>query len=80
MPIREYKCPKCGVFEVLELTVKKTNKHITCEKCGTKSELILSTCSVQFVGSGFYCTDYKNKKEDNNKNVGKDSKNSRKNK
>jgi putative FmdB family regulatory protein len=63
MPLREYVCPDCGKFEVLELSINKIKKIIKCEKCGKESNLILSTCNSQFVGGGFYCTDYKNSKD-----------------
>lgn len=73
MPIREYLCQECGIFEVLDLSSGRIRKTYKCEKCGKRARLILSNCSVQFIGSGFYQTDYKSTKE-NNKNVEKTKK------
>ena len=63
MPIREYDCPKCGKFEVIDLSIKEIKQTIKCEKCGRVSNLLLSSCNAQFIGSGFYQNDYKKDKK-----------------
>jgi len=58
MPIYEYECAGCGKrFEVFQ---KISDKPITkCKFCkGTLNKLI-STCSFQLKGTGWYATDYK---------------------
>lgn len=60
MPIYEYKCPKCGVFEVSQ---KITDESLTrCPNCNEKvKKLISHGVGIVFKGPGFYCTD--NRKE-----------------
>ena len=56
MPTYEYKCNKCGVFEV--------SQHITdaplskCPHCRAKVHKLISQTSFQLKGSGWYLTDY----------------------
>lgn len=59
MPIREYKCKKCGhVFEVIQTRCGEDVKG--CEKCGGEVDRLFSVPSpAQFKGNGFYETDYK---------------------
>jgi len=63
MPIYEYKCKKCGhMFEQLQ---KVTEKPLcVCPKC-KKSQLIklVSNTSFQLKGTGWYATDFKDKKD-----------------
>jgi putative FmdB family regulatory protein len=63
MPIYEYKCQNCGYsFEQLQ---KVTDKLLrTCPKCGEKQLIkLISNTSFQLKGTGWYVTDFKNKKE-----------------
>ena len=61
MPLYEYECPKCGIFE--ELQNINENKLKKCPKCRSKiTSLIGKVGPPQFKGSGFYSTDYKNTK------------------
>lgn len=63
MPIYEYKCQNCGhSFEQLQ---KITDKLLrTCPKCGERQLLkLISNTSFQLRGTGWYVTDFKNKKE-----------------
>jgi putative FmdB family regulatory protein len=59
MPIYEYECSKCGVFEV--------NQRITddplhkCPTCRSKVKKLISSTSFQLKGSGWYVTDYARK-------------------
>lgn len=62
MPTYEYKCTACGhVFEIFQ---KMTDEPIkVCPKCkGEVKRLLGAGAGPIFKGSGFYQTDYKNKK------------------
>lgn len=62
MPLYEYRCRKCSsVFEVLQ----KVNELplIKCPTCEGPLEKIISPPAIQFKGSGWYITDYAQKKE-----------------
>lgn len=65
MPIYEYQCsnPDCR-HEFDELQSMSEPPLLTCPKCGkdTLQKLIGSGAGLIFKGSGFYLTDYKNKK------------------
>jgi putative FmdB family regulatory protein len=57
MPIREYKCTKCG--DTTEVIQKINEKPLeTCVKCGGKLEKLISNSSFVLKGSGWYKTDY----------------------
>ncbi len=60
MPTYEYKCPKCGKFDVFQ---KISDKAIeSCPRCGEKVQRVISGgTGVIFKGSGFYTTDYAHK-------------------
>jgi putative FmdB family regulatory protein len=56
MPVYEYKCPKCGVFEVTRKITEEPLK--TCPKCGEPvKKLISHNVGIIFKGPGFYVTD-----------------------
>ena len=57
MPIYEYKCPNCGVFEVMQKITDDPLK--TCPTCGTDVKKLVSRCGVIYKCGGFHCTDYK---------------------
>jgi len=60
MPIYEYGCPKCG--KTTEIMQKFTDQPLSrCPSCGGKVSKIISNCSFQLRGSGWYVTDYKKK-------------------
>lgn len=63
MPTYEYKCTSCG--EIAEYFQKMTDAPIEkCESCGGKlKRLISGGVRPIFKGSGFYQTDYKDKKD-----------------
>lgn len=63
MPIYEYECRKCKAHtEVLQ---KMTDKPLSkCRKCGGRLEKQWSATGFQFVGTGWYVTDYAAKKSD----------------
>ncbi len=76
MPTYEYICDSCDerfdYFQSMTSTILKS--HPDCKKKKSSVKRIVSGGSgLIFKGSGFYLTDYKNKKEDPQKN--KDSKN-----
>jgi len=61
MPVYEYRCDKCQ--RVIEVMQKFSDKPLTrCPSCAGRISRIMSNCSFQLKGSGWYVTDYK--KED----------------
>lgn len=62
MPTYEYKCTECGhVFEIFQKMTAEPIK--VCPKCkGGVKRLLGAGAGPIFKGSGFYQTDYKNKK------------------
>lgn len=60
MPIYEYGCHKCG--KTTEIMQKFSDQPLSrCPSCGGKVSKIMSNCSFQLKGSGWYVTDYKKK-------------------
>ena len=60
MPIYEYRCRKCG--KTTEIMQKFSDQPLTrCPSCSGKVFKIISNCSFQLKGSGWYVTDYKKK-------------------
>ena len=61
MPIYEYKCSKCGhEFEVMQ---KMSDDPINdCEKCSGSVDKLISQSSFALKGTGWYQTDYADKK------------------
>ena len=68
MPIYEYRCDKCDqVFEALQ---RISDKPIdACRHCGGAAHRIVSSPAIQFLGSGWYVTDYARKKNQGEKNA-----------
>lgn len=62
MPIYEYKCQNCGYqFEQLQKISDKPLK--TCPKCKKpKLQKLVSSAGFALKGTGWYVTDFKNKK------------------
>jgi len=59
MPTYEYKCEKCGPFEIWHSI--KDNALSACPTCGSKVQrLISANVGFVFKGSGFYQNEYKN--------------------
>ena len=75
MPIYEYNCSKCGVFEVTQRITEDPLKK--CPSCRSKVQKLISNTSFQLKGTGWYVTDYgRNKGSNGDKaesNGGKDS-------
>jgi putative FmdB family regulatory protein len=59
MPIYEYQCSRCGLFEVTQRVSEPVLKR--CPKCSTKVTKLISNTSFQLKGSGWYVTDYARK-------------------
>ena len=59
MPVYEFEC-RCG--EVTEELTKMDTRSITCPKCGKKAKKIISTCSFELKGGGWYADGYASKK------------------
>lgn len=63
MPMYDYICRNCeSKFEIQQQMSDK--KLIKCPKCSKRAleRQISNGCGIIFKGSGFYQTDYKNKK------------------
>ena len=56
MPIYEYQCSKCGVFEVTQRIIEDPLKK--CPTCHHKVQKLISNTSFQLKGTGWYITDY----------------------
>ena len=56
MPIYEYQCEKCGVFEVTQRITDEQLKK--CPTCHHKVQKLISNTSFQLKGTGWYITDY----------------------
>jgi putative FmdB family regulatory protein len=56
MPIYEYQCDNCGVFEITQRITESALKR--CPTCKGKVDRIISQTSFVLKGSGWYVTDY----------------------
>ena len=56
MPIYEYHCQKCGVFEVTQRITE--SPLTTCPTCAGDIRRLISLTSFVLKGSGWYATDY----------------------
>lgn len=59
MPVYEFEC-SCG--EVTEELTKMDTRSIACPKCGNKAKKIISACSFELKGGGWYADGYASKK------------------
>jgi putative FmdB family regulatory protein len=71
MPIYEYRCEKCGDFEVTQRITEDPLKK--CPTCKRKVRKLISNTSFQLKGSGWYVTDYARKDKGGGKDAGKDA-------
>ena len=79
MPTYDYKCSSCGeIYELFQSMNDKPKKK--CRNCGrnTAVRLIGGGSGLIFKGSGFYITDYKNKKTGESKSGEKETKKAKK--
>jgi putative FmdB family regulatory protein len=74
MPIYEYRCPRCDLqFEEWQRGYEE--KTLTCPQCGADSPRVVSGSAFILKGSGWYATDYADRKpEVANKYSGKNKK------
>jgi putative FmdB family regulatory protein len=68
MPIYEYRCEKCGDFEVTQRITEDPLKK--CPTCKRKIRKLMSNTSFQLKGSGWYVTDYARAGKDKDKDKG----------
>jgi len=59
MPVYEFECPKGTVTERI---VKVETDTIDCPECGEKAKKIISQCSFELKGGGWYADGYSSKK------------------
>lgn len=74
MPIYEYRCEKCGVFEATQRITEAPLAN--CPTCGSEVHRLISLTSFVLKGSGWYATDYarsNGKSESAGDSGGKDS-------
>jgi len=58
MPIYEYQCERC--HKIIEVMQKFSDKPLSrCPSCSGRISRIISNCSFQLKGTGWYVTDYK---------------------
>ena len=61
MPIYEYQCRRCEHrFELIQKFFDKPRKR--CPECSGTVDRLISPPAIRFKGSGWYVTDYANKK------------------
>jgi putative FmdB family regulatory protein len=56
MPIYEYECQRCGVFEATQKITESPLQR--CPTCKGKVKRLISNTSFQLKGTGWYLTDY----------------------
>jgi putative FmdB family regulatory protein len=64
MPIYEYQCDSCGVFECSQRITEDALKK--CPTCKGKVRRLISNTSFMLKGSGWYATDYGHSKSSSN--------------
>ena len=67
MPIYEYECPKCR--KQIEVIQKYDDKPPKCGHCGVEMKKLMSDTSFILKGTGWYKTDYKDKKSTKEKST-----------
>ena len=74
MPIYEYQCRRCEHrFELIQKFSDKPRKR--CPECSGAVDRLISPPAIRFKGSGWYVTDYANKKSDKeDKKINKEDK------
>ena len=72
MPIYEYRCNECQhVFEEWQKGFEE--KEVSCPVCGGSATRLISQSAFILKGSGWYVTDYCNRKSSSNNNAGSNS-------
>jgi len=60
MPVYEFQCSKDG--HIIEEFVKMGTKEVPCPKCKGKATKIISSCTFNLKGGGWYADGYSSKK------------------
>jgi putative FmdB family regulatory protein len=60
MPVYEFQC-KCG--HITEALVRMDTKAVECPKCHDEARKILSACSFELKGGGWYADGYASSKK-----------------
>ncbi len=63
MPIYEYLCHECGIVDEFIHAMDDVTPRNCC-KCIMPMSKIISSSGVRFIGGGFYETDYKPRRND----------------
>ena len=61
MPVYEFEC-RCG--NVMEELVRLDTRSIKCSNCGRRAKKIMSRCSFELKGSGWYADGYASPRSD----------------
>ena len=61
MPIYEYRCAKCGEFEIMQRITEPPLS--ACPTCRRKVTKLISASGFHLKGSGWYLTDYARKQD-----------------
>ena len=64
MPIYEFECPNGTITEKL---VQMNTKEIMCPECRQKAKKIISTCTFELKGGGWYADGYSSGKQSKTK-------------
>ena len=59
MPIYEYECPKCGVFDEMQSIAAEPRKR--CPTCRSKVTKLISQTAFHLRGGGWYSDGYEKK-------------------
>ena len=59
MPVYEFECPEGTITEKL---VRMDTKEIKCPKCNKKAKKIISPCTFELKGGGWYADGYSSRK------------------
>lgn len=59
MPTYQYRCPKCGDYDVTQRITESA--FSSCSTCGSPVERLISAANFVLKGSGWYTTDYARK-------------------
>jgi len=64
MPVYEFECPNGTIIEKL---VRMNTKEIMCPKCRLKAKKIISACTFELKGGGWYADGYSSGKNSKTK-------------
>ena len=64
MPVYEFECPNGTITEKL---VRMNTKEIVCPKCSQKAKKIISSCTFELKGGGWYADGYSSRKHSKTK-------------